>query len=55
MTERRHLLLFFGTHVVQYASPVFREMAQHPRLEIQVAYCYMGGAEAVQTRISAAK
>src|SRR5439155_16125998 len=30
---------------VQYASPQFRLMAQHPRLEIQVAYCSLHGAK----------
>lgn len=45
MAERRYRLLFISTHAVQYASPVFREMALHPRLEIEVAYCSMQGAE----------
>jgi glycosyltransferase involved in cell wall biosynthesis len=30
---------------VQYASPQFRQMAQHPQLDIQVAYCSLQGAE----------
>lgn len=45
MAERRYRLLLISTHVVQYGSPVYRVMAQHPRLEIQVAYCSMQGAE----------
>lgn len=45
MAERRYRLLLVSTHAVQYASPVFRVMARHPRLEIQVAYCSLQGAE----------
>jgi glycosyltransferase involved in cell wall biosynthesis len=45
MPDRRHRLLFISTHAVQYASPIFRKMAQHPRLQIQVAYCSLQGAE----------
>jgi glycosyltransferase involved in cell wall biosynthesis len=44
MAEKYRVLLVC-THPVQYASPVFRRMAQHPRLEIQVAYCSLQGAE----------
>jgi glycosyltransferase involved in cell wall biosynthesis len=46
ISERRYCLLLISTHVVQYASPVFREMAQNPRLDIEVAYCSLQGAEA---------
>jgi glycosyltransferase involved in cell wall biosynthesis len=46
MTERRYRLLFIASHPVQYSAPSFREMARHPRLEIEVAYCSMQGAEA---------
>lgn len=35
-----------GSHVVQYSSPIFRQLAQDPRLDILVAYCSMQGAEA---------
>lgn len=45
MANRRYRVLFISTHAVQYASPVFREMAQHPRLEIHVAYCSLQGVE----------
>lgn len=45
MAERRYRLLLVATHAVQYASPVFREMAGNPRLEIEVAYCSLQGAE----------
>jgi len=43
--DRRYRVLLVATHVVQYASPVFREMARDPRLEIQVAYCSLQGAQ----------
>ncbi len=46
MAEHRYRLLFIATHAVQYASPAFREMARNPRMEIQVAYCSLQGAEA---------
>jgi glycosyltransferase involved in cell wall biosynthesis len=46
MAERRYRLLLVATHPVQYASPVFREMARNPRMEIEVAYCSLQGAEA---------
>ena len=45
MNERRYRLLVIATHAVQYSSPVFREMARHPRLDIEVAYCSLQGAE----------
>ena len=47
MTDRarRYRVLLVATHAVQYASPVFRQMARDPRLEIQVAYCSLQGAE----------
>lgn len=45
MPERRYRVLFVCSHPVQYASPLFRQMAQDPRLEIQVAYCSLQGAE----------
>ena len=43
IVQRR--LLLVCSHVVQYASPIFRKMAQDPRFEILVAYCSMQGAE----------
>ncbi len=46
MPEQRYRVLVICTHPVQYAAPVFRQMARHPRLEIQVAYCSLQGAEA---------
>jgi glycosyltransferase involved in cell wall biosynthesis len=43
--HRRLRLLLVCSHVVQYASPVFRRMAADDRLNIEVAYCSMQGAE----------
>ncbi len=45
MSERRYRVLLISSHVVQYAAPVFRRMALHPRLDIRVAYCSLQGAE----------
>jgi len=44
--SRRYRVLTIASHVVQYASPVFREMARHPQLDLTVAYCSLQGAEA---------
>lgn len=46
MPEDRYRVLFVASHPVQYAAPLFRRMAAHPRLDIQVAYCSLQGAEA---------
>jgi glycosyltransferase involved in cell wall biosynthesis len=46
MRKARYRVLFVASHPVQYQSPLFRRMAQHPRLDIQVAYCGLQGAEA---------
>jgi glycosyltransferase involved in cell wall biosynthesis len=46
MTQRPRRVLLIGTHPVQYSSPMFRLYANDPRLEIQVAYCSLQGAEA---------
>ncbi len=46
MTQRPLRVLLIGTHPVQYSSPMFRLYASDPRLEIQVAYCSLQGAEA---------
>src|SRR5712672_605121 len=46
MSERRFRVLAIATHPVQYASPIFRLIAQDPQLDFQVAYCTMRGAEA---------
>ncbi|HEV2382717.1 MAG TPA: glycosyltransferase family 4 protein [Terriglobia bacterium] len=46
MPEDRYRVLFVASHPVQYQAPLFRRMAEHPRLDIQVAYCSLVGAEA---------
>lgn len=45
MTQRPLRVLFVASHPVQYASPLFRLLAKDPRLEVQVAYCTLQGAE----------
>jgi glycosyltransferase involved in cell wall biosynthesis len=44
--DRRYRVLAIASHPVQYSSPVFRLMAQHPQLDFHVAYCSLRGAEA---------
>ena len=46
MPERRFRVLAVASHPVQYAVPIFRLMAQDPRLDFHVAYCTLRGAEA---------
>src|SRR6266849_1764922 len=46
MRVRRYRVLCVCSHPVQYASPVFREMACHPEIDLLVAYCTLHGAEA---------
>lgn len=46
MTKRPLRVLLVSSHPVQYATPIFRLLAKDPRVEIQVAYCSMQGAEA---------
>lgn len=46
MMKDRYRILCVCTHPVQYASPVFRLMAADPRLDLNIAYCSMQGAEA---------
>jgi glycosyltransferase involved in cell wall biosynthesis len=41
----RRRLLLVATHVVQYASPLYRLLAADPRLDLEVAYCSLQGAE----------
>jgi|SRR5882724_477438 len=45
MNDRRYRVLLIATHPVQYSAPSFREMATRPRLDIEVAYCSMQGAQ----------
>jgi len=46
MAERRYRILVLASHPVQYMSPLLRRMAQHPALDLHVAYCSLRGAEA---------
>ena len=46
MPDRRYRVLAVATHPVQYMTPIFRRMAQHPSLDFRVAYCSLRGAEA---------
>jgi len=50
MPDRRYRVLAVATHPVQYMSPIFRRMASHPGLDLHVAYCGLGGAEAIHDR-----
>ena len=45
MSAARYRVLLVASHPVQYAAPQFRLMAQHPRLDVQVAYCSLRGAK----------
>ena len=45
MPDRRFRVLLVYSHPIQYSVPVLRQMAKHPRLDIQVAYCSMHGVE----------
>jgi glycosyltransferase involved in cell wall biosynthesis len=46
MPDQRYRVLILATHVIPYSSPMFRVLANDPRLEIRVAYCSLQGAEA---------
>ena len=46
MTDQPLRVLLICAHPVQYASPIFRLLAQDRRVQTQVAYCSMEGAEA---------
>jgi glycosyltransferase involved in cell wall biosynthesis len=45
MSERRLRVLTIASHPVQYSSPIFRLIAQHPKVDFHVAYCSLRGAE----------
>jgi glycosyltransferase involved in cell wall biosynthesis len=45
MAERPLKVLLVCSHPVQYVAPLFVRLAQHPRLEILVAYASLRGAE----------
>jgi len=46
MPERQYRVLFVASHPVQYQAPLFRRIAAHSLLDIEVAYCTLRGAEA---------
>jgi glycosyltransferase involved in cell wall biosynthesis len=46
MPESRYRTLIICSHPVQYMSPLLRRMAQHPQIDLQVAYCCLRGAHA---------
>lgn len=45
MRSERFRLLIVDSHPAQYAPPMYRLMARHPRVELLVAYCSLQGAE----------
>src|SRR5271169_4915330 len=45
LPEPRYRLLVVCSHPVQYMSPLLRRMAQHPQLDLHVAYCSLRGAQ----------
>jgi glycosyltransferase involved in cell wall biosynthesis len=45
MQGDKYRVLIVSTHPVQYAVPLYRLMARHPKLDILVAYCCLQGAE----------
>ena len=46
MRNARYRVLVVNSHPIQYAAPLFRLMAQHPKLDPLIAYCSLQGAEA---------
>jgi glycosyltransferase involved in cell wall biosynthesis len=46
MNDRKYKLLILTANPVQYSTPIFRLMAQHPKLDILVTYCSLQGVEA---------
>jgi hypothetical protein len=56
MKRDMHRVLLVCTHPVQYFTPILQRMAVHPKLDIQVAYCGLQGAQpdtGTQTQSSA--
>ncbi|MBW4686017.1 MAG: glycosyltransferase family 4 protein [Komarekiella atlantica HA4396-MV6] len=45
MNTRKYRVLVVTANPVQYSTPLFQLMAQHPKLDILVAYCSLQGAE----------
>src|SRR5437867_5274238 len=46
MPDQRYRVLFVASHPVQYQSPLFRQLAAEPQLDIHVAYCSLKAAQA---------
>jgi glycosyltransferase involved in cell wall biosynthesis len=46
MPDPRYRVLAVASHPVQYMAPIFRRMATHHAINLQVAYCTLRGAEA---------
>jgi glycosyltransferase involved in cell wall biosynthesis len=46
LPKDRYRVLVIGSRPVQYMSPLLRRMAQHPELDLHVAYCSLKGAHA---------
>lgn len=44
-TPGRYRILVIASHVVQSASPLYRALASHPEVDLEVAYCSLRGAE----------
>lgn len=45
MSDRRYRVLAVCAHPVQYTAPFLRRLAQHPKIDLLVAYCTLRGAE----------
>jgi glycosyltransferase involved in cell wall biosynthesis len=45
MQGNKYRVLIVSSHPIQYNAPLYRLMAQHPKLDILVAYCSLQGAE----------
>jgi glycosyltransferase involved in cell wall biosynthesis len=45
MLKDRYRVLIVESHPTQYTPPMYRLMARHPRMDVQVAYCSLQGAE----------
>lgn len=45
MPKSRYRILAIASHPVQYMAPLLRLMAQHPELDLSVAYCTLRGVE----------
>jgi glycosyltransferase involved in cell wall biosynthesis len=45
LPDSRYRVLAIASHPVQYMSPLLRRMAEHPQLDLSVAYCSLRGAK----------